>query len=228
MTRTERLLDILQFLRGRRAPVVAADLAERFKVSERTIYRDIGTLIGQGAAIEGAAGLGYLLRDDFFLPPLTFDTEEAAAILLGLRFVAMRGDGSLGAAAASAKAKLSSVVPEQFSPNASNLSALVAGPSSGQPMHILATVREAVMRERKLAIQYADQERNFSRRTVWPVLLGWFDSTEMMAAWCEMRGSFRHFRIDRITDCQLIDERPTISRNRLLADYQILEPGVAL
>lgn len=227
MTRTERLLDILQFLRGRKAPVVAADLAGRFGVSERTIYRDIGTLIGQGAAIEGAAGLGYFLRDDYFLPPLTFDRSEAAAILLGLRFVAMRGDDSLGAAATSAKAKLASVSPEQFAPAASNLLGLVVGPSSGQATHILATVREAVMRERKLAIQYADKEFNVSHRTVWPVLLGWFDGAEMLAAWCEMRGAFRHFRVDRITDCRIIDERPDLSRNRLLADYRVIEPGLA-
>lgn len=197
-------------------------------MSERTIYRDIATLVRQGAIIEGAAGLGYVLRDDYFLPPLAFDKREAAAILLGLRFVVMRGDDELMAAAESAKAKLASGVPKQFSLPASSSIALVVGPSSGRSKPVLATVREALMAERKLSIHYVDQERNGSERIIWPVLLGWFDETEVLAAWCEMRAAFRHFRIDRIADCQLVDERPAVSRRRLLADYQILEPGVDL
>ena len=70
MTRSERLLAILQHLREMRAPVTAHTLGERFGVSERTIYRDVETLAARGAIIASEAGVGYELRDGFFLPPL--------------------------------------------------------------------------------------------------------------------------------------------------------------
>ena len=85
MARSERLLELMQALRRRRRPVSAADLADELSVSMRTIYRDIQTLIGQGAAIEGEAGVGYVLKPGFFLPPLMFADEEIEALVLGSR-----------------------------------------------------------------------------------------------------------------------------------------------
>ncbi|MEJ1937513.1 HTH domain-containing protein, partial [Nostoc sp. NIES-2111] len=105
MTRSARLLDLMQALRRRRRPVSAARLAEELGVSLRTVYRDIGTLVAQGAPIEGEAGLGYILRPGFFLPPLMFDAEETDALMLGLRLAAGRGDPALAEAAENALAK---------------------------------------------------------------------------------------------------------------------------
>ncbi|EGT5759736.1 HTH domain-containing protein, partial [Cronobacter dublinensis subsp. dublinensis] len=83
MTRTERLLALLQLLRSYRYPVAAATLAERLGVSVRSIYRDIDTLKTQGVEIEGSAGIGYILQSDYQLPPLMFDAHEVDALMLG-------------------------------------------------------------------------------------------------------------------------------------------------
>src|SRR5579871_4300835 len=80
MPRSTRLLAVLQALRGRRVPVVAATLARELGVSERTIYRDIAALIAQGAPIRGEAGLGYVLGPGMFLPPLMLTEDEADAV----------------------------------------------------------------------------------------------------------------------------------------------------
>ena len=77
----------MQALRRRRLPVTAAVLASELGVSLRTIYRDIGSLVAEGAAIEGEAGLGYVLKPGFFLPPLMFGEDELDALILGLRLV---------------------------------------------------------------------------------------------------------------------------------------------
>jgi predicted DNA-binding transcriptional regulator YafY len=89
-SRSARLLDLLQALRGRRRPVTAAQLADELEVSERTVYRDVATLIAQGAPIQGEAGVGYVLRPGLFVPPLMLGEEEIEAVLLGLRYVDQR------------------------------------------------------------------------------------------------------------------------------------------
>jgi predicted DNA-binding transcriptional regulator YafY len=222
------MLALLQELRNRRLPTSAATLGEVFNVSERTIYRDIATLNRQGAVIEGAAGLGYVLRDDYFIPPLAFDASEAAAIMFGLRFVLRRGDPALAAAAISARSKLAAVLPALFDDAAASNSPLLVGPRSDHHAGVLAIVCDALVRERKLRIEYANGDNDQTRRVVWPVAIGWFDGLEMLAAWCEMRSAFRNFRVDRISIAELIDERPGLTRRRLLADYRVLEPLIEL
>jgi predicted DNA-binding transcriptional regulator YafY len=83
MNRTERLFALMDALRRHRRPVTAASLADELTVSLRTIYRDVQVLIGLGAPIDGEAGLGYLLRPGFFLPPLMFNEDELEALVLG-------------------------------------------------------------------------------------------------------------------------------------------------
>ena len=102
MSRAERLLDLIQVLRRYRQPVSGQRLADELGVSIRTLYRDIATLQGQGAAIDGEAGLGYVLRPGFMLPPLMFTEEEIEALVLGSRWVAKRSDARLGSAARNA------------------------------------------------------------------------------------------------------------------------------
>src|SRR3954468_2315597 len=113
MSRSARLLRLLQALRGRRKPVTALVLAAEMEVSLRTVYRDIATLIGEGAPIAGEAGLGYVLQPGLFLPPLMFGEDEVDALILGLRLVEARGDPELGGGAASALAKIAAVLPPE-------------------------------------------------------------------------------------------------------------------
>src|SRR5208337_1198698 len=105
MSRAERLLELMQALRRRRAPVQGAALAEELGVSLRTLYRDIGSLKAQGAAIEGEPG--------FALPPLMFSVEEVEALALGARWVERRADAGLARAARDALAKIGAVLPPE-------------------------------------------------------------------------------------------------------------------
>jgi len=228
VTRTERLLALLQILRSNRVPVTAAALAGELAVSERTIYRDVATLAAQGAVISGEGGLGYVLREEYFLPPLAFDKEEAAAIMLGLRFVLRRGDDALVTAARSARGKLAAVARQHFSVADDLAAPLLVGPQDSRRVQTLQSLREAISRERKLAIDYVDTAASVSSRTIWPLAIGWFDECEVLAAWCETRAAFRHFRIDRLRRVHIVDERPAIPRNKLFSRYRKLERGIEL
>lgn len=114
MSRTERLLDLIQILRRHRFPVSGVLLAQELGISLRTLYRDISMLKGQGAPIEGEAGMGYMLRPGFTLPPLMFTTDEIEAIVLGSRWVANRTDTQLKFAAQNALAKIAAVLPNEL------------------------------------------------------------------------------------------------------------------
>lgn len=221
------MLAIVQTLRGRHTPATAAHLASEFGVSERTIYRDIAVLVSRGALIEGAAGFGYILRPGTFLPPMTFTPDEADAIMLGLRFVMRRGDPALVDGARSAMAKIAEVMPDDAAHQV-RLNGLVVGPAGSRHGEIIGTVRSAIRLGRKLAFAYTSAEGKSSARVVWPVALGFFDNVEMLAAWCEARRAFRHFRLDRMQDELVTDQRIPLGTNRLIARYREVEPGVAL
>jgi predicted DNA-binding transcriptional regulator YafY len=229
MSRAERLLDLLQALRRRRRPVSAAKLAAELAVSERTIYRDITTLVGQGAAIEGEAGLGYILRPGFTLPPLMFSEEEIDALVLGLRWVALQGDAPLRAAAVDVLAKVTDVLPAELREKADNSGLLAAPfrPAPAPPSAIdVAALRRAIRTERRLHIAYADAEGRASTRTVWPIALAFFEKTRILAAWCETRQDFRHFRTDRILSADLGEETYPRRRRVLLTEWRRHE-GIA-
>jgi len=121
MSRSARLLRLLQAMRGRRQPVTSAQLAEALEVSERTIYRDIAELMAQGAPIDGEAGVGYILRPGLFLPPLMLSEDEVEAVMLGLTYVDQRGDAVLQAAASVASAKIGAVLSPQAQAQLTNM-----------------------------------------------------------------------------------------------------------
>ncbi len=220
LSRSARLLDLLQALRRRRRPVPAAELARELGVSLRTIYRDVATLVAQGAPIEGEAGLGYVLRPGFTLPPLMFTEAELDALILGLRLAARRGDAALERAAEDALAKIVAVLPEELA-EAAEGSGLLAGPGAGTPH--LAVLRGAMQAERKLRLRYTDKRGEGSDRVVWSVAIGFFEAAEVMVAWCELRRDFRHFRLDRIAEAAPLAERLPRRRRVLLADWRAAE-----
>lgn len=191
-------------------------------MSPRTIYRDIATLVAQGAPIEGEAGLGYLLKPGFVLPPLMFGEDELDAIILGLRLAAERGDPALERAAADALAKITAVLPEEME-DAAATSGLLAGPGTSPAAPCLAIIRQAIRAERKLRLRYTDKKGASTERTVWPVALGFFEAAEVLAAWCEMRQDFRHFRLDRIIAAEPTGQRYPKRRRILLAEWRLLE-----
>lgn len=222
MSRAARLLDLIQALRRRRRAVPAARLADELGVSLRTIYRDIATLVAQGAPIEGEAGFGYVLRPGFLLPPLMLVEDEVDAVILGLRLVANRGDAGLERAADDALTKILAVLPLEME-DADLSSGLLVGPGNAGSPSCLAPIRLALRMERMLWLRYADKAGAATERRIWPVALGFFANVEVLAAWCELRGGFRHFRLDRVMEATLLDQRMPRRRRILLAEWRLSE-----
>ena len=228
MSRSERLLDLIQILRRHRRPVSGHALAGEMGVSIRTLYRDIATLQGQGAPIEGEAGLGYVLKPGFMLPPLMFTDEEIEAIVLGSRWVAKQPDMRLAAAATDALAKIAAVLPDDLREDL-DATTLLVGPRPDSVEAIdLGVVRQAIRDERKLAFLYRDADGVASERMVWPFALGFFDKVRVMVAWCEMRQDFRHFRADRMSELTATDIRYPRRRQAMLKEWRTTldKPGL--
>jgi predicted DNA-binding transcriptional regulator YafY len=221
MSRTERLLDLLQVLRRHRSPISGSALSSELGVSLRTLYRDIATLRGQGARIEGEPGIGYVLRPGFTLPPLMFSVEELEALVLGSRWVARRSDDrALAAAARDALAKIAAVLPDELRREV-DAATLLVGPEAPHIDAIDAgVVREAIRRERKLVISYRDAEARRTTRTVWPFALGFFEHSRVMVAWCESRRDYRHFRLDRVARLEITGTRYPRARAAMLAEWR--------
>jgi predicted DNA-binding transcriptional regulator YafY len=224
VSRAQRLLDLIQVLRRHRQPVSGASLAEATGVSLRTLYRDIESLKAEGAHIDGEAGVGYVLRPGFMLPPLMFSEEEIEAIVLGSRWVHRRADKSLAEAAANVLAKIGAVLPKDLR-EALDDSGLLVGPaetmSAGDAE--LPKIRQAIRRERKIAIAYRDQGGAATRRQVWPFALAFFEKVRVVVSWCELRQDYRHFRTDRIDSLTVSDKRYPRRRQALLKEWRQLQ-----
>jgi predicted DNA-binding transcriptional regulator YafY len=206
-------------LRRHRRPVTAATLAAELSVSVRTIYRDVQTLIGLGAPVDGEAGLGYVLRGGFFLPPLMFDEDELEALVLGARLVARQGDRSLAVSAANALAKIAAAAPKDLRDTIAATGFFVA-PTAAAQLPVLKPLREAIRREHKVKISYGDEKGADTERMVWPIALSFFEGKQMLAAWCELRVAFRHFRTDRIKTIAATGDRYPKRRATLVKEWR--------
>ena len=220
MSRAERLLDLLQILRRHRAPVTGPALAEELGVSIRTLYRDIATLQAQGADIRGEPGLGYVLLPGFTLPPLMFSADEIEALVLGSRWVGVRGDVRLGAAARNAVAKIRAVLPGDLRDSVDAATLTVPMIASEPAVVDVAAIRMAIRGERKLRIAYRNNDGEESTRTIWPLLIGFFDRVLVVPAWCELRQDYRAFRVDRIRSLTVLDERYPRRRAAMVKEWR--------
>ena len=220
MDRTERLFALMDGLRRHRRPVTAAALADESRVSVRTIYRDIQTLIGLGAPIDGEAGLGYLLRPGFFLPPLMFDEDELEALVLGARWVERQQDEALAKAARNALGKIATAAPDDLRDVMAQSGLWAYSWNQVAPKVSLPALREAIRREHKLWIAYGDQSGAATERVVWPIALAFYDNKHAIVAWCELRQDFRYFRADRIAELSATGERYPKRRSVLVKAWQ--------
>ncbi|AHD01813.1 helix-turn-helix transcriptional regulator [Leisingera methylohalidivorans] len=203
MPRTGRLFEIIQILRSSAAPVRAEDLAEKLEVSKRTIYRDISALQAMRTPVEGEAGIGYMLRKGYDLPPLNFDEEELEALHVGLAMLMRTGDGSLQKAAERVSHKIKDVHATADWLQVAPWGAPLDDPELGCVSKAL--LRKAVRDSRKLRITYVSPERGETSRTLRPLALIYHIECTMLAAWCELRGGFRHFRTDRMFAAEMLD-----------------------
>ncbi|RON10171.1 transcriptional regulator [Pseudomonas brassicacearum] len=222
MSRTSRLLTLLQVLRGKSRPVTAATLASELEISERTLYRDIAELTALGAPIFGEAGIGYVLRSGLFLPPLMLNADETEAVVLGLRYVDQRGDEVLSKAAADALAKIAAVLAPDAQEALRNPTVLPGPPGYGYPQNAveLNVFRQAIRAQAKLHIDYADVNKTPSQRLIWPLALGFMNEARVIVAWCELREAFRTFRTDRIAAARELGERYPGRRSDLLRAWR--------
>ena len=199
MRRADRLFQIVQYLRGGRL-LTARTLAERLEVSERTIYRDIADLIGSGVPIDGEAGIGYLMRSGYDLPPLMFNREEITALVAGARMVRSFGGAAMALSAEEALAKIEAVLPPDLKdrPAGVAIHAHDAGALSDDDRAMVDRLDRAVDALRKMTLDYRDADGAATRRIVRPLGLWFWGKVWTLIAWCELRDDFRMFRIDRI------------------------------
>jgi predicted DNA-binding transcriptional regulator YafY len=222
MRRADRLFQVIQILRRSSLPVTAAALAAELEVSTRTIYRDVADLMGQRVPIEGTAGLGYLLAADYDMPPLMLTPDELEAVVLGAQWVSSHSDKALANAARDVVAKIAAAVPERIRAFIIEPS-VGAKPSAARPEERVdaAMLRSAIRQGRKLRLRYCSAAGDETERTVWPVILGYAESSRLLVAWCEMRRDFRHFRTDRISGAEIREETIGLPARELRRRWQL-------
>ena len=219
MRRADRLFEIIQQLRGDRL-VTANALAAKLEVSIRTVYRDIRDLQASGVPIDGAAGVGYLLRPGYQLPPLMFLPSEIEALIVGARMVKAWAGKSLAAAATEALVKIGEVVPEERMRDAQRVPIFAPGIRlQDAERDSLDAFGKAIDGRLKTRFDYRDAEGGASRRTVRPLALHFWGQVWTLAAWCELRTDFRTFRVDRAEGLEVTAERYEREPGRTLEDY---------
>lgn len=215
----------MQVLRRHRGTVSGQVLARETNVSIRTIRRDIATLQAMGADIAGEAGVGYVLRPGFLLPPMSFTEDELQALVAGVQWVSHQTDEALALAAHNALAKIGGVLPAEMRRMLDDDALYIGRQRGSLPPVDLGQVRRAMREQRKMRITYTDQTGATSERTIWPIMLGFVESQRFVAGWCELRVGFRLFRIDRILKAEFLDERYARNRRQLVKEWRSQRSG---
>jgi len=227
MRRADRLYRLTDLLRGGRV-TTARRLAERLEVSERTIYRDIADLMASGVPVEGEAGVGYVMRPGFDVPPLMFDRSEIAALVAGARLVEAWGGAAMARAASDALGKIAAVVPAEIA-RAADSTAIHAfhWPDLDGATRARLDLLDGAIRERtRLQVRYTDGAGAETARPVRPLGLVFWGKVWTLVAWCELRDDFRMFRVDRIADAAN-DGRFTLAPHQTLAAFYAREAECA-
>jgi len=219
MRRADRLFQIVQYVRGGRL-VTARRLAERLEVSERTIYRDIAHLQASGVPIEGEAGVGYVLRQGFDLPPLMFSRDEIVALVAGARLIRAWGGAGMARAAEEALIKIGAVLPEAERRRADEVQIHAMAPEMTDAVRArIDEIERAVDRRSRIAMTYRDADGRATERIVRPLGLWFWGKVWTLVGWCELRDDFRMFRLDRIAGITPCDSPFRPERGKTLADF---------
>jgi predicted DNA-binding transcriptional regulator YafY len=204
--------------------VTGQAMAEELEVSLRTLYRDIADLVTDGVPIRGEAGIGYVLGEGYDLPPLMFTADELEAVMLGLRWVAKRGDKDLSRAALDSVAKIGTVLPERLRPFLFDAGLLVPPSYTAFPDSVdVSEFRRAIREQRKAAISYRDENAAQTERTIWPIAIAYFDAQRLIVSWCELRQDFRSFRTDRMLKAEVLRDKYPERRKVLLKRWMTLD-----
>ncbi len=221
MNRTDRLLAIVLELQGK-GHQRAEDLAETFETSKRTIYRDMQALGQVGVPLISVPGRGYALMKGYFLPPLSFTTDEATMLLLGSDFTAQSFDAQYRAAAQSASRKIEGVLPEQLRNEVHYLQNSIRFISGDNLEHspraeLLQQLRRAIIQRITVRFCYhtrhtEDGKGEQNNREADPYGLIHIRGAWHLVAWCHLRQDMRNFRLERMEHLELLPkmfDRPT-------------------
>jgi predicted DNA-binding transcriptional regulator YafY len=227
MRRADRLFQIVQYLRGGRL-VTARILSQRLEVSERTIYRDIADLQASGVPIDGEAGVGYLMREGYDMPPLMFNRAEIVALVVGARLIRAWGGAKMALAATEALNKIETMLPPEAKKAAGEISIHAFDLTMGERQRAdLDRIEAAINARHVLKIRYVDEEGRETERDIEPLGLYFWGKVWTLIAWCRLRTGFRMFRVDRMTDLAGTGETIVPAKGRTLQDYlaQVSEAG---
>lgn len=203
--KASRLFEIIQILRLAQKPATAVEIGRRLGVTSRSIYRDIAALQAMKVPIEGARGIGYMLRRGFDLPPLMFSIEETEAIVLALALLKRTGDPGLTDAAQRVNQKIAAAMPAPLRQTLNSTALHAWGTVVPAPEGIdITMVRRAIRDEQEICIDYADEAGNTTTRMIRPIALIYYSAAHNIVAWCELRQAIRHFRTDRVMASALI------------------------
>ncbi|CAM4198422.1 helix-turn-helix transcriptional regulator [Pseudoalteromonas byunsanensis] len=222
MHKSDRLFQLVNLLKGRRLAITAKQLAERFEVSERTIYRDIESLQSSGLPIFGEAGIGYIIHDHP-LPPMMFSLDELTALLLGSKMVSAWTDPTLSGHAKAAMEKIEAVLPSQLKQQSEYSPYLVASFNHGAKQQAFsALLRDAINANYCVKLQYQDANNAQSLRTIEPLGMVYWGGKWTLVAYCQLRNDYREFRLDRMLDLTATTIPFATNTNKNLEHYVAL------
>ncbi|WP_028879575.1 helix-turn-helix transcriptional regulator [Terasakiella pusilla] len=220
MKKTDRHFKLINFLQGRRTAITADRLADECEVSVRTIYRDIRDLQNSGVPIEGEAGVGYLLEAGYTLPPLTFDVDEIEALVLGMAMVCNWTDDKMSKSARGVLNKIREALPQKTREKLYGTALYSFKSSTHIPWSVdFSAIRQAIRERRYVTLMYEDAQQKASDRRVRPLALLFFGPIWLLVTWCELRGDFRNFRLDRIKGLTLEHATFAEEEGKRLRDY---------
>ena len=211
MNRIDRLTAILVQLQGKKI-VKAQEIADRFEISLRTVYRDVKALMEAGVPIGAEAGTGYYIVDGYHLPPVMFNRTEAAALLTGEKLMEKHSDHSNQQQFSNAMQKIRAVLrgsDKDFLESLDgNIAVLGRNRDDSQfPNRFLSEIQEALARQRVLSIEYYSfYNDSVSRREIEPIGIFHMNSNWHLIGFCKLRQDYRDFRADRIKSLTLTEQ----------------------
>lgn len=190
------------------------------EVSERTIYRDIQSLLSSGVPIQGEAGVGYLLQAGSHLPPLMFSEKEMMALELGMRMVRAWSDIELAEASHSASTKILSVLPDKLKQQVEDCPLIVPDyHTQSETAKRGQLLRHAIDHQFKVSLDYQDESGQVTERKIQPLGQFFWGKVWTLVAWCELRDDYRQFRLDRIQALRMHDEEFQSAETKSLKHY---------
>lgn len=218
MNRIDRLTATLIHLQSKKV-VTAQEIADRFEISLRTVYRDIRALEEAGVPLGAEAGTGYFIMDGYHLPPVMFSQEEANALVLGSKLIEEQTDSSIKKHFNEAMFKIKSVLKSDEKDGLERLESQIRVASIPRqesedfPNNFLATIQNALIEQKVLSFKYfSNYTGDFNDRQVEPIGLTFYGNHWHLLAYCRLRKAPRDFRVDRLVKLTMLDEVFEISK----------------